>query len=57
MDLKHAYKKVQDRYPNEIPSMLTTITGPSASNAIGYTAMNGGHGPEQCYVFLTEDRF
>lgn len=57
MDLKHAYKKMQDRYPNGIPSMLTTITGPSASNAIGYTAIDGGHGPEQCYVFLTEDRF
>ena len=57
MDLKHAFKKVQDRYPTELPSMLTTITGPSCSNAIGYTAVDGGHGPAQLYVFLTEDRF
>lgn len=57
MDLKHAFKKVQDRYPQQIPSMLTTITGPSGSNAIGYIPVDGGHGPEHCYVFLTEDRF
>ncbi len=57
MDLKHAYKKIQDRYPQGIPSMLTTVTGPSASNAIGYSTVDGGHGPTDCYVFLTEDRF
>ena len=57
MDLKHALRHVRNRYPNGLPSMLTAVTGTSYSNAIGYTPIAGGHGPEQLYLFLTEDRF
>lgn len=57
MDLKHAYKSVRERYPQNLPSMLTTITGTSCSNAVDYIAKPGGHGPQKLYLFLVEDRF
>lgn len=57
MDLKHGIRKIQEKYNDQIPSMLTTITGPSRTISIENNVTHGGFGAKQIYVFLLEDRF
>ncbi|QBQ43134.1 hypothetical protein E2P86_16850 [Sphingobacterium psychroaquaticum] len=57
MDVKHALKKVSEKYNGELPSMLSTITGPSRTADIEKKLVLGAHGPKELYVFLVEDRF
>lgn len=57
MDIKHGMTKIRERYPNELPSMITTITGPSRTADIEKMLVLGAHGPKELYVFLVEDRF
>ncbi|TKC00363.1 LutC/YkgG family protein [Pedobacter cryophilus] len=55
MDLKDAFKIIKERYGNQLPSMLSTITGPSRTADIEKTLVLGAHGPKELYVFLLDD--
>lgn len=57
MDIRHALKAIRDKYGQNLPSMLTTITGPSRTADIEKMLVLGAHGPKELYVFLIEDRF
>ncbi|GGH09543.1 hypothetical protein FAZ19_01865 [Sphingobacterium alkalisoli] len=57
MDLKHAFSHIKGKYGTELPSMITTITGPSRTADIQKMLVLGAHGPKELYVFLVEDRF
>lgn len=55
MDLRDAFKIIKDRYGNQLPSMLSTITGPSRTADIEKTLVLGAHGPKELFVFLLDD--
>ena len=57
MDIRHAMNLIQDKYGNDLPSMLSTITGPSRTADIEKMLVLGAHGPKELYVFFIEDRF
>lgn len=54
LDLKDAYKLLKEKYGNEIPSMISAITGPSRTADIEKTLVLGAHGPKELIVFLLE---
>ncbi len=53
-DLKDAFKIIKERYANRIPSMITTVTGPSRTADIEKTLVLGAHGPKELFVFLLD---
>jgi len=55
LDLKDAFKIMKDKYGNNLPSMISTITGPSRTADIEKTLVLGAHGPKELYVFLLDD--
>ena len=55
MYLKDALDGMQGRYKKGLPSMITTITGPSRTADIEKTLILGAHGPKELYVFMIED--
>jgi len=55
MDLKDAFKLIKDKYGSQIPTMISTITGPSRTADIEKTLVLGAHGPKELFVFLIED--
>jgi L-lactate dehydrogenase complex protein LldG len=55
LDLKDAFQLVKSRYGNQIPSMISTITGPSRTADIEKTLVLGAHGPKELFVFLVDD--
>lgn len=55
MDLKDAFKLIKNKYGNQIPTMISTITGPSRTADIEKTLVLGAHGPKELFVFLIED--
>lgn len=57
MDIRHGLAQLKDRYPTYLPSMISTITGPSRTADIEKKIVMGAHGPKELYVFLIEDRF
>lgn len=57
LDIKHGMALIKERYGYNIPSMITTITGPSRTADIEKRLVLGAHGPKELYVFLIEDRF
>lgn len=57
MDIRHGMTLVKEKYGVGMPSMLTTITGPSRTADIEKMLVLGAHGPKDLYVFLIEDRF
>lgn len=54
LDLKDAFKKLKEKYPDVLPSMISNITGPSRTADIEKTLVLGAHGPKELYVFLLE---
>jgi L-lactate dehydrogenase complex protein LldG len=54
MDLKDAFKIIKTKYGHRIPSMITTVTGPSRTADIEKTLVLGAHGPKELFVFLLE---
>lgn len=54
-NIKDALKFVKDKYGANIPSMITTITGPSRTSDIEKTLVQGAHGPKDIFVFLIDD--
>lgn len=57
MDIRHGLASVKQRYPDYLPSMISTITGPSRTADIEKKLVLGAHGPKELYVFVIEDRF
>lgn len=54
-DIKDAMRGMKERYPNNLPSMISMITGPSRTADIEKTLVMGAHGPEELYVFLLDN--
>lgn len=57
MDLKHAFSGLKEKYGECLPTMISTITGPSRTADIEKRLVLGAHGPKELYVFMIEDRF
>lgn len=55
MDLKDAFQLLKKKYGSQIPSMISTITGPSRTADIEKTLVLGAHGPKELFVFLIDD--
>lgn len=55
LDLKDAFQLLKNKYGNNIPSMVSTITGPSRTADIEKTLVLGAHGPKELFVFLIDD--
>nr|WP_262247531.1 lactate utilization protein [Parapedobacter soli] len=56
MDLKDGFSLVKERYGDNMPSLVSVVTGPSRTADIEKTLVLGAHGPKDLYVFLLEDR-
>jgi L-lactate dehydrogenase complex protein LldG len=55
LDLKDAFAMLKNKYGNQIPSMVSNITGPSRTADIEKTLVLGAHGPKELFVFLIDD--
>ncbi|RZL62420.1 MAG: hypothetical protein EOO93_08835, partial [Pedobacter sp.] len=55
LDLKDAFLLLKNKYGNQIPSMISNITGPSRTADIEKTLVLGAHGPKELFVFLIDD--
>lgn len=54
LDLKDAFSLIKNKYGNNMPSMISTITGPSRTADIEKTLVLGAHGPKEIFVFLVD---
>jgi L-lactate dehydrogenase complex protein LldG len=54
LDLKDGFAQLKEKYGEQLPSMISTITGPSRTADIEKTLVIGAHGPKELYVFLIE---
>lgn len=54
LDLKDAFNLVKQKYNNQLPSMLSVVTGPSRTADIEKTLVLGAHGPKELFVFLLD---
>ncbi|WP_295767648.1 lactate utilization protein [uncultured Mucilaginibacter sp.] len=54
LDLKDGFKLISDKYGRHLPSMITTVTGPSRTADIEKTLVLGAHGPKELFVFLLD---
>lgn len=53
--VKDGLKIIKEKYGNQLPSMISTITGPSLTADIEKTLVQGAHGPREIFVFLIDD--
>ncbi len=53
-DLKDALNNIKEKYNNNLPSLVSVITGPSRTADIEKTLVMGAHGPKKLYVFLVD---
>ena len=51
-----AYNALHKKYTNNLPSQITTITGPSRTSDIEKTLVLGAHGPKEFIVLLCNDK-
>ncbi|CAN5437873.1 lactate utilization protein C [soil metagenome] len=54
-NIKDGLKFIKDKYQDKLPSMISTITGPSKTADIEKTLVQGAHGPKEIFVFLIDD--
>ena len=54
-NLGDAFKLINEKYANAIPSMMSVISGPSRTADIEKTLVQGAHGPKEVIVFLIDD--
>lgn len=52
---EEALKSIEIRCKNNLPSTITTITGPSRTADIEKTLVLGAHGPKELVVFLSKE--
>lgn len=55
MDLKDGFNVIRQKYTDNMPSMISNITGPSRTADIEKTLVLGAHGPKQLYLLLLDD--
>lgn len=53
--LDQALEKLQNKYKNELPSLISNITGPSRTADIEKTLVMGMHGPKSLIVIISEE--
>ena len=53
--LDRAMEKLQNKYKNELPSLISNITGPSRTADIEKTLVMGMHGPKSLIVIISEE--
>lgn len=54
MDVKDGFKLLKEKYGNDLPSMISTVTGPSRTADIEKMLVLGAHGPKELFVFLLD---
>jgi len=54
-NIKDGLKFIKEKYNDKLPSMISTITGPSKTADIEKTLVQGAHGPKELFVFLIDD--
>lgn len=54
-NIKDALKGIRSKYGTQLPSMISTISGPSRTADIEKTLVQGAHGPKEIFVFLIDD--
>ena len=54
-DVKDGLQLLKQKYADKIPSLITFATGPSRTADIEKTLVVGVHGPQEVFVFLTEN--
>lgn len=54
IDLKDGFKLLNKKYGRSLPSLISTITGPSRTADIEKTLVLGAHGPKELFVFLLD---
>lgn len=54
-DIKDGIMKMKEKYPGQLPSMISFATGPSRTADIEKTLVVGVHGPREVYVFLLDE--
>lgn len=54
-EMKDALLLIKDKYKDQIPSMIASLTGPSRTADIEKTLVSPAHGPRDIFVFLIED--
>ena len=54
-NITDSLKQIREKYNNQLPSMISTITGPSRTADIEKTLVQGAHGPKEIFVFLIDD--
>ena len=55
-ELKDALLGMKKKYPDNFPSQITAITGPSRTADIEKTLVMGAHGPKNLLLFLIDDK-
>lgn len=55
--LDRALEKLQNKYKNKLPSLISNITGPSRTADIEKTLVMGMHGPKSLIVIISEEPF
>lgn len=53
-DIKDGIQLVREKYPHQMPSLITLTSGPSRTADIEKTLVVGIHGPKEVFVFLVE---
>ena len=55
--LDDALENMRNKYKNDLPSLISNITGPSRTADIEKTLVMGMHGPKSLIVIIAEDPF
>jgi L-lactate dehydrogenase complex protein LldG len=54
-EVKDGLNLIRSKYLDQLPSMISVITGPSRTADIEKTLVTGAHGPKEIFVFLVDD--
>jgi L-lactate dehydrogenase complex protein LldG len=54
-DTKDGFVFLKAKYAERLPSLITSITGPSKTSDIENIVVTGVHGPAEIYLFLIDD--